>query len=102
MAAIDGQWDSVTQSPMGEQRSTLTLTSNADGSFVGTNSGPMGSIDVTDGQVTGDTVTCKMKITLPFPMTLAMEGRVEGDTIEGTVDTGAFGRFPIRATRKGA
>ena len=100
MAAIDGQWDSVTQSPMGEQRSTLTLTGHPDGSFSGTNAGPMGSIEVTDGQVTGDLVTCKMKITLPFPMTLTMEGRIEGDRIEGTVDTGAFGKFPMTATRK--
>ena len=44
MAGIDGQWDSVAQSPMGEQRSVLTLTSKPDGSFAGTNSGPMGSM----------------------------------------------------------
>jgi hypothetical protein len=101
MAGIDGQWDSVAQSPMGEQRSVLTLTSKADGSFAGTNSGPLGSMDVTDGQVTGDLVTAKMQLTMPFPMTLAIEARLDGDTIEGTIDTGAFGKFPMKATRKG-
>lgn len=101
MAGIDGQWDSVAQSPMGEQKSVLTLTSKPDGSFAGTNSGPMGSMDVTDGQVTGDLVTAKMQLTVPFPMTLTLEGRLAGDTIEGTIDTGAFGKFPMSATRKG-
>lgn len=100
MAAIDGQWDSVAQSPMGEQRSVLTLTSKPDGSFAGTNSGPLGALDVTDGQVTGDMVTFKMQLTTPFPMTLTVEGRIEGDTMEGTIDTGAFGKFPVTATRK--
>ena len=101
MAGIDGQWDSVAQSPMGEQRSVLTLTSKPDGGFAGTNSGPMGSIDVTDGQVTGDQVSFKMELKVPFPMTLTVEGRLDGDTMEGTIDTGAFGKFPVTATRKG-
>jgi hypothetical protein len=100
MAGIDGQWDSVAQSPMGEQASVLTLTSKADGSFVGTNSGPMGSLDVTDGQVVGDQVSFKMDMKAPFPMTLTVEGRLDGDTMEGTIDTGAFGKFPVKATRK--
>jgi hypothetical protein len=100
MAGIDGQWDSVAQSPMGEQQSVLTLTSKDDGSFVGTNSGPMGSLDVTDGQLVGDHVTFKMEMKLPFPMTLTVEGTLEGDTMEGTIDTGAFGKFPVKATRK--
>jgi hypothetical protein len=101
MAGIDGQWDSVAQSPMGEQRSVLTLTSKPDGGFAGTNIGPMGSLDVTDGQVIGDQVTFKMELKVPFPMMLAVEGRLDGDTIEGTIDTGAFGKFPVTATRKG-
>ncbi len=100
MAGIDGQWDSVAQSPMGEQKSVLTLTSKPDGSFVGTNSGAMGSIDVSEGQVVGDQVTFKMDIKVPFPMTLTVDGRLDGDTMEGTIDTGAFGKFPVKAVRK--
>jgi len=100
MAGIDGQWDSVAQSPMGEQVSVLTLTSKSDGSFAGTNSGPMGALEVSDGQVTGEQVTFKMELKVPFPMTLTVEGRLEGDIMEGTIDTGAFGKFPVKATRK--
>ena len=100
MASIDGQWDCVAQSPMGEQQSVLTLTSKSDGSFVGTNAGPLGSLDITEGQVMGDHVTFKMELKVPFPMTLACEGELAGDVLEGTIDTGAFGRFPVKATRK--
>lgn len=100
MASIDGQWDCVSQSPMGEQQSVLTLTSKPDGSFVGTNAGPLGSLDVTDGSVTGDQVAFKMELKVPFPMTLTAEAVLSGDTMEGTIDTGAFGRFPVKATRK--
>jgi hypothetical protein len=100
MAAIDGQWDSVAQSPMGEQRSVLTLTSKDDGSFAGTNSGALGSLDITDGKLLGDQLSFLMELKVPFPMTLTCEAVLSGDTIEGTLDTGAFGKFPVKATRK--
>ena len=100
MSAIDGQWDCVAQSPMGEQQTVLTLTSKPDGSFVGTNSGALGSLDVTDGQLLGDQVSFKMELKVPFPMTLTAEATLSGDVMEGTIDTGSFGRFPVRASRK--
>ena len=100
MAAIDGQWDCVAQSPMGEQVSVLTLTSKPDGSFAGTNSGTLGSLDVSVGQVTGDQLSFMMELKVPFPMTLTVEGALAGDVMEGTIDTGAFGKFPVKATRK--
>jgi hypothetical protein len=101
MASIDGQWDCNAQSPMGEQKSVLTITSKPDGSFVGTNSTPLGALDISEGKVLGDQVSFKMSITVPFPMTLACEATLSGDRMEGTIDTGAFGRFPVTATRKG-
>ena len=101
MATIDGAWDCEVESPMGAQKLTLTLASTADGGFTGTASGPLGSLEVTDGRIAGDTATFKLAITMPFPMNLDCEARlVSDDRIEGTVDTGAFGRYPIRATRK--
>jgi hypothetical protein len=100
MAGIDGQWDSVAQSPMGEQLTVLTLVSTPGGGFAGTNSGALGSIDITDGKLLGDQVSFTMKLTAPFPMTLTAEATLTGDTMEGTLDTGAFGRFPVRATRR--
>jgi hypothetical protein len=100
MGDIDGEWESVAQSPIGEQRNTVTFTSQPDGSFTGSSTGPMGSSDVIDGKVEGDQVSWKVKITKPFPMTLTIAGTLSGDTIDGNVDTGAFGKFPMKATRK--
>lgn len=38
MANVDGSWDTVTHSPMGDQKATLTVTSVGD-SFTGTYAG---------------------------------------------------------------
>jgi hypothetical protein len=100
MAGIDGQWDCTAQSPMGEQQSVLTIVSTPGGGFAGTNSGVMGSLDITDGTVLGDQVNFRMELKIPFPMTLSCEARLDGDTLQGTIDTGAFGRFPVKATRR--
>ena len=53
MADVDGTYETIVKSPLGDQKSTLTVKS--DGStFTGTNSGAMGSVDITDGTVDGN------------------------------------------------
>ena len=100
MATIDGRWMCEVDSPMGAQKLDLTLATQPGGGFTGTASGPLGSIDVKDGQLRGDTLRFKLGITMPMPMALDCEARLVGDDrIEGTVDTGAFGRYPLRAPR---
>ena len=48
--SIDGSYDCVTKSPMGDQKSVFTVKS--DGStFTGENAGQMGSLEVEDGKV---------------------------------------------------
>lgn len=101
MTDIDGAWECVTQSPMGEQRSTLTIASRGDGGFSGTNGGALGSVDVRDGRVEGDTIRFWMEIPIPFPMKLTCEASIAGDALSGTVTAGVFGSFPIRGARKG-
>jgi hypothetical protein len=102
MATIDGKWTCEVDSPMGAQQLDLNVTSQPDGSFTGTASGPLGAINISDGQLLGDTLRFKLAISMPFPMTLDAEAKLVGDDrIEGTVDTGAFGRYPMRATRAG-
>ena len=97
MAEVDGSWDCTVKSPMGDQKMTLTV--NSDGSaFTGTVSGAMGSSDVS-GEVDGNTVSWKQQMTVPMPMTLDCKATVEGDTMTGTVGAGAFGSFPLSATK---
>jgi hypothetical protein len=100
MADVDGSWDCVTKSPLGDQKSTLTVKS--DGStFTGSNVGAMGSVEISDGKVDGNTLTWTMNISVPMPMSLDCEATIDGDTLTGSVGAGAFGSFPMTGTRAG-
>lgn len=100
MADVDGSWECVTKSPLGDQQSTLTVKSDG-ATFTGTNSGSLGSSDVTDGTVEGNTLRWKMNMTVPMPMTLDCEAVIDGDSLTGTVGVGAFGSFPMTGKRAG-
>ena len=100
MATVDGTWDTLVKSPMGDQKATLTIVTSGD-TFTGTYSGAMGTTEIKDGKVDGDTLTWKLDITVPMPMTLDGNATVDGDTITGTVTAGAFGAFPLSGTRVG-
>ena len=97
--SVSGTYDCVTKTPMGDQKSKLTVNAQGD-SFTGQQAGAMGSMDVVDGKVDGNKLTWKMNMTVPMPMTLTAEATVDGDTITGTVDAGAFGKMPMTGTRE--
>lgn len=98
MAEVDGKWNCRVQSPMGEQDFVLTVSSNG-GRFSGSAVGNIGSKDIPDGSVEGDLLLWTMQVSKPMPVTLACRARVDGDTLEGEVKAGIFGRFPITGTR---
>ncbi|MCW3837502.1 hypothetical protein ACFQ1E_14940 [Sphingomonas canadensis] len=98
MANVDGNWNTVTKSPMGDQAATLTIASDG-GSFTGTYAGAMGTTEIKNGKLDGDTLSGSFDITVPMPMTLTFEAKVDGDSISGTVTAGAFGSFPLTGTR---
>jgi hypothetical protein len=99
MAAVDGDWDVTIKSPMGDQKSVFTVTSDG-GSFSGKVAGALGSMDVKDGTVDGNTLTWKMDMTVPMPMTLEGTATVDGDNISGDVKAGAFGSMALSGCRK--
>lgn len=98
MANVDGSWNTVTKSPLGDQQAVLTVHSSGD-SFTGNFNGAMGQAEITDGKVSGDTLSWSLNISVPMPMTLTCEATVSGDSLDGTVTAGAFGSFPITGTR---
>ncbi len=100
MATVDGAYDCITKTPMGDQSSVFTVVSTGD-RFNGTNAGPLGSLDVKDGKVDGNRLTWKMEMVIPMPMTLDCEAIVEGDTLTGTIQAGAFGAMAMKGTRRG-
>lgn len=99
MAAVDGDWDVTIKSPMGDQKAVLTV--NSDGSaFAGQMSGGLGTMPITGGSVDGNTISWKMDMTVPMPMTLDATATVDGDAIAGEVKAGAFGSMGLSGTRK--
>ncbi len=100
--SVAGTYECVTKTPMGDQKSTFSVVPGDDGNtFTGTNAGQMGSMEVEDGKIEGNTLTWKMNMTVPMPMTLECQATVEGDQLTGTVNAGAFGSMPMTGERKG-
>lgn len=100
MAVVDGAYDCITKTPMGDQPSVFTVVSNGE-TFHGTNAGPLGSLDVKEGRVEGNRLSWKMEMVVPMPMTLEAEAVVEGDTLTGTIQAGAFGAMAMTGKRRG-
>ncbi len=100
MANVDGSYECITKSPMGDQKSTLTVKSDGD-SWTGTNAGAMGSLDVKNGRVDGNELTWDMDMVVPMPMTLNCRATVDGDQLSGTIKAGAFGEMAMSGTKAG-
>lgn len=100
MANVDGAYDCVAKTPLGEQKGVLTVISAGD-SFHGTFAGMLGSLDVADGTVDGNRLIWKMNMTMPMPVTMECEAEVNGDSISGTMQLGAFGAAGFTGTRRG-
>lgn len=100
MATVDGAYDCVTKSPMGDQKSVFTVTSDG-ASFTGSNAGAMGALDVENGTVEGNVLRWTMNMKVPMPMTLECEATIDGDTLTGTIKAGAFGSMAMSGTRQG-
>ena len=99
MSAVDGKYDVTVKSPMGDQKSVFTVTSDG-ATFSGNMAGAMGSMDVDGGSVDGNALTWKMNMTVPMPMTLECSATVDGDAINGEVKAGAFGSMGLSGTRQ--
>jgi len=100
MSQVDGSYDCVTKSPMGDQKSVFTVSSDG-ATFTGQNAGAMGSLDVENGKVDGNKLSWTMNMKVPMPMTLEAEAVIDGDTLTGTIKAGAFGSMAMTGTRQG-
>ena len=96
--AADGTWNLTLQTPMGERRSTLTL-STAGGTLTGTQEAEGNTTEISEGTASGDSVSWKVSITNPMPLTLTFNGTVSGNSLSGNADTGMFGSFPFEGKR---
>jgi hypothetical protein len=96
--AADGTWNLTMDTPMGERRSTLTLSTSG-GTLTGKQEAEGNTTDIAEGSVNGNNLSWKVSITNPMPLTLTFNGTVEGNNLTGTADTGMFGSFPFEGTR---
>ena len=86
------------QSPMGKQESELFLAQDGatlSGKMVAAN----GETHIEDGKADGDQLSWIVKVDKPMPVTLTFSGTRSGDSIEGEVAFGAFGKGPFTATK---
>ena len=99
--SVAGTYDTVVKSPMGEQKGTLTVNRDGD-SWTGNMAGSLGSMDITNGTVDGNTLNWTMDMTVPMPMTLTCKATVDdAGALTGTVNAGAFGDMPISGQKQG-
>lgn len=96
--SLDGNYECITKSPMGDQKSVLSVTTDGN-SWTGQNAGAMGALDVENGTVDGNTLRWTMQMKVPMPMTLTCEATVDGDVLTGTVNAGAFGSMAMVGKR---
>ena len=97
MADVNGAWNCTIDTPMGEQAFTLVVASTGF-SFTGEAKGDMGAMAI-EGDVDGDTLAWPMRIPKPMPLTLNCTATVDGDTLEGKVSAGIFGKFTLKGVR---
>jgi hypothetical protein len=96
--AVDGNWNIIMNTPMGDRQTTLTLKS-AGGKLTGTQAAEGNSTEIFDGSNNGDDVSWKISIDKPMPLTLEFTGKVSGDSISGEIGIGPMGSFPFTGKR---
>ena len=97
--SVDGTWKLTLNTPMGDRPVTVTL--NTDGNDLSGNfESPQGEQAFDGGTVSGDEATWSTMFNGAMgEMQLDFVGKVEGDTIDGTVQFGSFGSGTFNGTR---
>ncbi|AIT81321.1 MULTISPECIES: hypothetical protein [Novosphingobium] len=98
--SVGGSYDCITKTPLGDQKGVLTVIPGDGDSFTGNITGDLGSMDIRDGRISGNTLSWQMKMTMPMPMDLDCTATVEGDVITGKVKAGMFGTMDLTGTRR--
>lgn len=93
-----GEWQITMNTPQGTTNSSLELSVTGD-KVTGQLSNAMGPVAV-NGTTVDDAVKLSAEINIQgMALTLAIDGKVAGDTMDGTVAVGDFGQFPFTGKR---
>ena len=98
MSGVNGKWNVTMNTPMGAQKSTLSLTVSGT-TLTGKMEGAQGALEIKDGKANGNDLSWTADLTQPMPIKLEFTGKVTGDKIGGSVKLGAFGNATWEGTR---
>ena len=96
-----GAWELTVDSPQGANTSTLTLKQDGD-KLTGELGSPMGSTPVTGTFSAGSVAITANLDVQGTSLQLGISGKVNADTMTGSVKVGDFGEFPFTAKRTGS
>jgi hypothetical protein len=96
--AVDGTYDITIHSPRGPQPMTVVLVTDG-ASLTGSAKSAEGDTELLSPAYDGNTVTWKLPITVPMPLTLEFEATVDGDGISGVAKVGAIASIPFDGKR---
>jgi imidazolonepropionase-like amidohydrolase len=100
MARAAGTWDFTVTTPQGENRASMTVTQSG-ATLEGTMATEMGTVQVTDGRVTGQRVTFTIAVPISGQTTtIVFRGTVDGNRMSGTADLGAMGSATFTGERR--
>lgn len=99
-AQVAGEWAMMVTSPQGPLDVTMTLVQSGS-SFTGTMTSPMGSQEISDGQINGRSLTWSLTMQIGGQsITLNYRGEVDGNRMTGSAELGSFGSATFTAERK--
>jgi imidazolonepropionase-like amidohydrolase len=100
---VTGKWEYTAETPMGASDGTMTITKNGDeygGTMTFGMAGANNQLPLRDVVVEGNSLRFAVMIEMGGQsISLRINGTVEGDNFRGTMDTGNFGSFNLRAKK---
>lgn len=98
-ANIGGKWNLTVDA--GGQQIPISIEYKQDGAtFTGTSTSALGGGTIEGGKINGNSITATMKADIQGQaMEIAINGKVDGDKMTGTVDVPGFGVLPFTADR---
>jgi hypothetical protein len=96
--SVDGRWEIVLSSPIGEQKGELEIRTDGSG-FTGFMIQDGVTLEIADGRIDGDKLSWSVAVTSPMKLTLKSTATVSGDTMKGKAKPGIMPGMPFTGTR---
>ncbi len=98
---VDGNWTLTINTPQGAMDVSMVLRQSG-ATLSGTITSQMGTAQITQGTLSGNSITLKIAAQIPDQGTLnvTFTGTVQGNSISGTADAGPLGQFSFTGSRR--